>query len=169
MAAFGTHPRVGIAALMLGISRVALRQYRVAVAAFILHCQLLRLGALLLMATTERPQFCITREAFDETTHKVVFQYVADLPEGAQVSHWHVFVFRLTLWIGWKDRSPVQLEIVLPPIIVLSTSASSLFDALTKHPQYTRVFNAVTLLRQASHHSIRCERISPVVHTCPIC
>jgi hypothetical protein len=121
----------------------------------LLHCQLLRLGVLLLMSATERPLYCITREAFDETTHKVAFRYTDELKEAAQISCWQVLIFRLTLYIGWKGLAPLKFDIVLPPIVVLSTSASSLYSALTSHPQYTRVFNAITLLRQASHHSIR--------------
>jgi hypothetical protein len=153
--AFGSHPRIGMACLQLGISRRTVTRHRCVVAAFVLHMQLLLLGVLLLMAAAERPLYVICREAFDETTHRFCFKMSHDLAESMQSSSWHVLVFRLCITIGWSGRAPIQFEVILPPIVVLSTAAASLYSALTTHPQYLRIFNAVTMLRQASHRSIR--------------
>jgi hypothetical protein len=168
---FASHPRIGIAALQLAVSRRTIMRNRAIVAAFILHCQLLLLGVLMLMAATEAPLFIVTREAFDETTHKVAFKYSECLSETAQISCWHVLIFRMSITIGWKGFAPMRFSLVLPPVVVLSTSASALFSALDNHPQYSRVFNAVNVLRQASQHSIRQSGATNeccIVHASPI-
>jgi hypothetical protein len=44
----------------------------------------------------ESPSFVVSREAWDETSHRVAVKLETDLPERMQASTWHVMVSRMS-------------------------------------------------------------------------
>ena len=62
-----------------------------------------------------------------------------ELPLPATSSTWQVLVVRKHFMIAWlKEDGTIMVrsyELVIPPMVLASTSASCLYNALHKHPQ----------------------------------
>ena len=67
---------------------------------------------------------------------------------------WNVMVTRLLLLVAWPDSPVFNLPIVLPPVVLPSTSASHIWAAMTRHPLFMAVFGARTELFSRSHFAV---------------
>ena len=85
-AAFGTPPSLTVASMVLGVCRPHVARMRCVVASMLLYSQLLSLGIMLMICAADPPLCVITREAWDETTHRFAFKLSGDLPEAQQSS-----------------------------------------------------------------------------------
>ena len=154
-AAFGTPANDTIASHMLGMSRRHIGRLRCVVASLLLYMQLITVGLLLMMSKDEAPLCVITREAWDETQQRCAFQLSPEFPESQQSSAWQTMVYRCLLIVVWQGRPPVMIELLMPPVVILSTAAASMFYALTGHPQYYRLQTALRALRGAAKFSFQ--------------
>ena len=123
------------------------------VAAEYLRLQLLLLGALVARARSSRPVFFGSRLAWDETGERVTLQ-VPGATQEQQNSVWHVLVSRLKLVVAWSRPDgvlqPFTIALVLPTLVVPSTSAASIFSQLFHHPLNAAIFTAVRELSELS-------------------
>ena len=138
-AGFCTPPNPTHAALQLGISTRSVVRMRMVLAAYILKSQLRLLDSLIGIATLCPPLFCISREAWDETGHVCTFRTEHDNPDTEGRARWEVMVLRISICIGWEPRigrQPMFYECVIPPMVLPTTSASSMHDTLRSHPSF---------------------------------
>jgi len=123
------------------------------VAAEYLRLQLLLLGALVARARSSRPVFFGSRLAWDETGERVTLQ-VPGATQEQQNSVWHILVSRLKLVVAWSRPDgvlqPFTIALVLPTLVVPSTSAASIFSQLFHHPLNAAIFTAVRELSELS-------------------
>ena len=121
---------------------MALRLY---MSALVLASQNLLLGSIIMMASRHQPLAVLTRLAWDETGEKMTLG-----EDKGELSTWHVLVSRLRLVILWRGPSGVSAfsyVFILPPLVVPSTAAGSIWHSLFFSPLTGPLFHAVRLLR----------------------
>lgn len=153
-AAFATPPNTSHAAMALGVARSTVNVLRFVMAALLQYLQLMQLGLLLLMSAAIKPDFVISREAWDETSQRVAFRFDESLKESEQCSSWHILAYRVSLVVGWVGLPVVSQTFILPPVVLASTAGAAIFAALRGHPQYARLLHGLRMLRRRAGQSI---------------
>ena len=64
-------------------------------------------------------------------------------------------VYICLLVVVWAGRPPLVYECNMPPVVLLSTSAASMYYALSGHPQYQRLLVALELIRARAMYTFR--------------
>ena len=135
-------------ALLHSISTTWVRQLRVFFASAYLALQSRMLGQLVELSRSCKPAFVLRRLSFDETGQKLTLS-VPGCSAEQECSVWQVMVARLAVTIGWDGRGVYNFDIVLPPLLVTSTSAEHIYRALHCR-QYAGIFAAIHLLGSLS-------------------
>ena len=108
-----------------------------------MQAQLLILGCLLARACLERPEFFGYRLAWDETGQQLTLFLNGGTTESGT---WQVMVMRLHMVILWGASEWYEMTIVLPPIVIPSTSAANMRKGLFCHPMTTKVWTGIAYL-----------------------
>ena len=108
-----------------------------------MQAQLLILGCLLARACLERPEFFGYRLAWDETGQQLTLFLNGGTTESCT---WQVMVMRLHMVILWGASEWYEMTIVLPPIVIPSTSAANMCKGLFCHPMTTKVWTGIAYL-----------------------
>ncbi|CAK0896530.1 unnamed protein product [Prorocentrum cordatum] len=156
--AFSDCLRSGDIARMHGISKRWVMALRLYVCGMLLACQNLVLGCLIMLASTNRPLFIMTRLAWDETGERLA---LGSGTEGCDTSVFHVLVARMRMLIAFEDptgpEAPPKVfsySFIMPPLVVPSTSAGNIYHALFWSEFTGPIFHAVTLLQQRARFVI---------------
>ena len=128
------------------VSKSWVRALRLYVVSMCLACQNLVLGSIIMMACRDAPFFLMTRLAWDETGEKVTVGV-----DTTETSVWQVLVARLRMIIAWKVPSGFRTfsyVFILPPLIVPSTGAASIWHTLFFSQLTGPLLHAVHMLRK---------------------
>ena len=119
----------------------------------LLSAQIDMLAELIRLCSKHRPLITASRYAWDETTEKVSLEIRnAGTSEQQRSSH-HVGVSRLTLYIYWLEiQTPIQFDIIVPPVTLMSTTAQGIWSAFRHHPMHSPIFKARDALFKLSKH-----------------
>ena len=115
------------------------------VAAAYLNVQLIILGCIVARAAVEPPSFFGFRLGWDETGQRVTVLQQSE--GGSKRSVWNVLVARINFIIAW-DKEVYRMRIAMPPLLVASVSASSIFNGLFLHVISARIWRALNFLIQ---------------------
>lgn len=128
---------------------------QVFVAAAFLKFQILLVGAALAAALTTRPLATVSRTKWDETGERLTAEHVFGFAGTAEQQRgvYHVLVCRMALWIVWRDRPAITMQVVFPPLMVANWKAESLWSAIYRHPLYAPIFEARRRLFSVSLYS----------------
>lgn len=109
------------------------------------------LQCVIALATMFPPLFCITREAWDETSQVFRFQPSTGNAASECISRWGIMVLRCSVCIGWgsgSGKQPTVYEFVVPPVVLPSTSASNRYYALRYHQNCMSFQSCLHTLRE---------------------
>ena len=154
-------PPMAVSALarMYNVSYAVICYKCLCVATCYLHWQLQLLGSLCKAFQANPPLHFTTLYKFDETSEKLWFKGT-----GHQESHvnttLNVMVIRVNLRWTWSitaDNEVVRcfsLPLVVPPVVVLGTSAAQLWHGLWYHPLTRPIMSAIAILASLSKRSM---------------
>ena len=149
-AAFRTPVNSAHAGLQLGVHRKTVQRMRLVASQHLMENQLKILGMLIALATAHPPLFCVTREAWDETSQLMIFRPDANDEETAFRAKWEVMVLRVSVCMGWgpsSGREPLFYEFIVPPVVLPTTSAANMFYSLRNHPAFMKFQASLHILR----------------------
>lgn len=151
--AYSEHFRSGSLSAIFGIDkRWIVRMQRYVAHAF-LATQLQFFGGLIRRARAEPPTASILRICWDESTQKTTLP-VQDLSAEQGGSAYPIMLLHLRLTILWGGSS-FTYQFVLPPLVVLSSAAPSMYNAMFYHQTMLPVWHAFRLLSAESAVNIR--------------
>ena len=145
---------VSAQALHSGLSRYCVGYCRIVAAASVMLKQAKLVGKLCRLEPP--PTVVATRLAFDESSQTCY----ADVDGGGSVkSSWAVLLTRCRLLCAWTgaDGKPRSIEIclVVPPVLLLSTSAEQIDGALQRHPMFSTLNGLLDILRRKARFSFQ--------------
>ena len=148
-------PPMAVSALarMYKVSYAVICYKCICVATCYLHWQLQLLGSLCKAFQANPPLHFTTLYKFDETSEKLAF-------EGTGNTTLNVMVIRVNLRWTWSitaDNEVVRcfsLPLVVPPVVVLGTSAAQLWHGLWYHPLTRPIMSAIAILASLSKRSM---------------
>ena len=148
-------PPMAVSALarMYNVSYAVICYKCICVATCYLHWQLQLLGSLCKAFQANPPLHFTTLYKFDETSEKLGFK-------GTGNTTLNVMVIRVNLRWTWSitaDNEVVRcfsLPLVVPPVVVLGTSAAQLWHGLWYHPLTRPIMSAIAILASLSKRSM---------------
>ena len=150
---------VNALARMYNVDRHVIYYKRICVATCYLHWQLLLLGSLCKAFQANPPLHFTALYKFDETTEKLNFKGTGHHESHANTT-FNVMVIRVNLRWTWSitaDNERVRslsLPLVVPPVVVLGTSADQLWYGLWYHPLTRPIMSAISMLASLSKRSM---------------
>ena len=117
-------------AAIYGVCEKSVRNCFFFVASCYFAAQSAVLGTVVLRAREMQPEFCMVRLCWDETAEKLTM----NSPGLNKASTWHVLVARMRLIIAFSLEEVYSYSIVLPALVVASSSAADIHGQLFHHP-----------------------------------
>ena len=131
-------------ALCMDISRATVRFMVAYTCAVYMSQQKLLLFRLVQAAATSTPAVCIRQLKWDETS--LMCGVDADQSGKRVLSAWEVMVAKQRLTLIWPNGDCLAFRLVMPPAVLLSTGAHSMYYALTYHLAYAAMNKALDQL-----------------------
>ena len=133
-----------VTALLHGVSRSAVTNISYLVASRYMLCQRLVLTMLRRRARSHQPTFAMCRICWDETGESFCLNKMGAGSTGMDKPvTWHVLVARMKLLVAWSHDETYEINIVLPCLVVPSTSADSIWQQLYGHPWHAPIMEGM--------------------------
>lgn len=133
-AAFSTRYSLRAMASIHNMSTRSIQRSNLIGAVAYMHCQKLMVDRLTLALQHAKPAFAILHEMWDETGERLSIKS-PDMASRKVHAIVEVFVSRLALTFGWENvEQPITVELVTPPGLVPTPSASNIWNALLGGP-----------------------------------